>query len=89
MAAVPERVGRFCNPVACGPVMESVMDDQAQRYVTLWRKPPPANVFEWDFHVSENLKEARTVVKNIKARGVHQYGTYPIGERVEDLSSEY
>ena len=59
-----------------------------QQYITLWRKPAPDNL-DWDFHVSLHLSDAETVVANIKARGVHQYRTYTIGDHIADLSSEY
>jgi hypothetical protein len=58
------------------------------RYVITWRKTPP-NILDWDVYFARDRSEAEQVVKNITARGVHQYGVYPIGERVADLSSEY
>lgn len=60
----------------------------AQRYVTTWRKPAP-DQFDWDFYVSDSLEQATKVVANILEEGVHQYHTWPIGEMVTDLSSEY
>lgn len=59
-----------------------------QRCVTLWRKAD-GNMLDWDFYVSESLEEAARVVANIREQGVLQYSTYPIGERVADMSSEY
>jgi hypothetical protein len=59
------------------------------KYITAWRRAPPDNVLDWDFHVSMNIEDAAIVVKNIKARGVHQYFTYALGDKITDLSSEY
>lgn len=61
----------------------------SDRYVTVWRKPAPGNIFEWDFYISESRQEAERVVGNVIKQNVHQYGTYPLGERVVELSSEY
>lgn len=58
------------------------------RYVITWRKEAP-NTFDWDHHFADSREEAETVIARLKGRGVHQYGTYPIGERAADLSSEY
>ena len=60
-----------------------------QQYMTVWRKVHPDNVLEWDQHFSDHIDDARQVVANLKKRGVKQFSTYPIGERVADLSSEY
>ena len=58
------------------------------KYITVWRKAPP-NSFDWDFHVSFNIEDARTVVANIKKEGVHQFHTYKIGDQLPELSSEH
>ena len=58
------------------------------RYIAIWRNPAPGNL-DWDHYVSEDRKEAERVVVTIKIRGVHQFSTYAIGDRLPDLSSEY
>lgn len=60
----------------------------SDRYITTWRKPAPDQI-DWDFHVSDSLEEVNKVVENILKQGVHQYHTWPIGEMVTELSSEY
>jgi hypothetical protein len=57
------------------------------RYITVWRKPE--NVLEWDFYTSENLDEAELVVEKLKKRKTIQYYTYPISDKVSELSSEF
>ena len=57
--------------------------------MTVWRKRPPNNILDWDFHISEDITEAKQTVENLKRRGIKQYGTYPIAKQVNDLSSEY
>jgi hypothetical protein len=57
------------------------------RYITVWRQPE--NVLEWDFYTSENLDEAKLVVENLKKQKTIQYYTYPISDKVSELSSEF
>ena len=59
-----------------------------QRYITVWRKPAP-DVLDWDFHTTEVRSEIPALIANLKGRGVHQYHTYPIGDKIADFSSEY
>lgn len=54
------------------------------RYITVWRKA--GRPMDWDFYVSENEQEAGEVVNNLTRSGVNHYSTYPIGDRVADLS---
>ena len=58
-----------------------------QRYITTWRKRD--QVLEWDHYVSEDVTELASVVRNLTSQGVKQYNTFPIGDRVADMSSEY
>jgi len=57
------------------------------KFITIWRKTE--NILEWDFFTSRDLAQAEQVVSNLLAQGVKQYSTYPIGERVTNLSSEF
>jgi len=57
------------------------------KYITLWRKVD--EVLEWDFHTSLDIETARRVVKNLQGQGVKQYSTFPIGERVNELSATF
>lgn len=59
-----------------------------ERYITLWRKTSE-RVLDWDFHTSESLGEAETVVTNLKAQGVIQFSTHSLGSKVDALSSEF
>lgn len=59
----------------------------AQRYITVWRKRD--NPLDWDHYTSEDEREAAIVIDNIKSIGVHQYRTYPIGDKVDRFSSAY
>ena len=58
-----------------------------KRYITTWRKPD--DILEWDHFVSDSVRELETVIANIKKRGVKQFYTYPIGDVVDEYSSEY
>ena len=57
-------------------------------YITTWRKPAP-NVLDWDHHVSFNRADAETVVRNLKAQGIRQFHTYPLGEQIAELSQDW
>lgn len=57
------------------------------KYITVWRKVD--EVFEWDFHTSMGIEEARRVFNNLKDQGVKQCSTFPIGARVDELSITY
>ena len=59
-----------------------------ERYITTWHKPWP-NIFEWDYHVSEDLQEVARVVANLKEQGVHQYNTWKLGGEVVEHSTAY
>ena len=53
------------------------------RFVTLWRKPD--SPIDWDFYVSEDEREASTVVANLRKRKVWQASTYHLGPVCENL----
>jgi hypothetical protein len=59
---------------------------ERQRYITLFREP--GRPVDWDFYISEDLREVADVVRNLNASGVTKYSTYPIADRVEDYSTE-
>lgn len=54
------------------------------RHITLWRKLD--NPIDWDFYVSEDMQEAEDVVANLVKQGIKRFTTFPIGDRVADLS---
>lgn len=58
-----------------------------QRYIVCWRKTD--HILDWEHHVAFSLDDAQTTVRNIKAQGVRQYYTAPLGDRIPELSSEY
>jgi hypothetical protein len=60
-----------------------------QRYITCWAKVPPDSIFEWNHYVSESLEEVGQLIGNLRKRGVIQYQTYPIGDKMIDHSSQY
>lgn len=64
------------------------MTTENERYITTWRETGD-NVFEWQHYISESLVEVSMVVDNLILRGVHQYATYPIGDRILIMSSAY
>lgn len=55
------------------------------RHITIWRKID--NPIDWDFYVSEDMQEAQDAVANLVKQGVKKFTTFPIGDRVVDLSS--
>lgn len=59
------------------------------RYIALWRCTEPERVLDWEFYVSESMDDAERVVANLLKQGVHQYRTYKLGDRLENLSSAY
>ena len=58
-----------------------------ERHITVWRKVE--SVLDWDFLFTETHEDAARVVNNLKAGGVHQFSTYSLGPKVDDLSSEF
>ena len=58
------------------------------RCITVWRKLAPNNL-DWDHYVSDSREDAEITIANLRAKGVRQFSTYPIGDRLPDLSSEY
>lgn len=54
------------------------------RYITLWRKPDA--VLDWDSYVSEDRREAETVLGNLRKQNVRQAHTYELGALQADLS---
>jgi hypothetical protein len=63
------------------------MSETRQRFITTWRKPDA--VLDWDHYVSEDRAEVEQVVANIRKQGAIQYHTFPIGDKLPDLSSEF
>lgn len=57
------------------------------RLITTWRKREAP--LDWDHYVSEDWREAEQVVSNLKAQGIVQFHTYPLGDLIAELSSEF
>lgn len=59
-----------------------------QRYVVTWRKPAP-DQFDWDHDFCDSIQQVEKIVAILLKDGVHQYSTYPIGDRDPIFSSSY
>jgi hypothetical protein len=57
-------------------------------YITIWRKTGD-ECLDWDSHTSMDAAEAKRCVDSIQKRGVVQYHTYKIAEKVDELSSAF
>lgn len=59
------------------------------RYCTFWKDPEAKSIFDEEFYFSDTYDEVTRVVANLKARGVKHYNTYPVGDKITDLSVVY
>ena len=55
------------------------------RCITTWRRKD--RPLDSDYYVSENEDEARRVVHNLEQQGIREYRTFPLGDRLDHLSS--
>jgi len=53
------------------------------RYITVWRKRDKP--LEWDFHISEDYREAAHVHSNLVDQDVQQGSTYELGPDQPEL----
>ena len=55
------------------------------RFITTWRDTN--NPLQWDFYVSESEWELDQAVSNLKDRGVTQFTTHRLGDKMEQYST--